>query len=352
MRRLVALVPVLLAVLSTFAAKPAEKLLKRLHMLEKRGIMFGHQDGPLYGVNWKYEEGRSDVKETCGDYPAVMGFELGGIELGRAESLDGVPFDLIRKEIIAHHERGGIITLSWHPWNPATGGNAWDVNGHPVKKILPDGELRMRFDGWLAIISAFLKSLKTNRGKDVPVIFRPWHEMSGGWFWWGKDSCTPDEYKHLFQYTIDALHDMGVKNIVTCYSPGGVDHESEENFLRFYPGDEYVDMLGIDIYQYKTTADYIAQVREALDVMQQISSKRGKLIALTETGYQNTPQADWFTSGMWEAVKNARISYVLLWRNAWDKPKENFGPAPDKATAADFRKLYAEPRCLFLKYID
>ena len=82
--------------------------------------MFGHQDDPFYGIGWQYEPNRSDVLESCGDYPAIMGFELGGIEMGDAKNLDSVPFDLMRREIIAHHQRGGIVTISWHPRNPLT----------------------------------------------------------------------------------------------------------------------------------------------------------------------------------------------------------------------------------------
>ena len=63
----------------------------------------------VYGQNWKWERGRSDVKEVCGDYPAVMGFELGGIELGHEANIDQVPFDRMRDEIIEQHLRGGCL---------------------------------------------------------------------------------------------------------------------------------------------------------------------------------------------------------------------------------------------------
>lgn len=94
--------------------------------------MLGHQDDPVYGTTWKWDEGKSDVLLTTGDYPAVMGFDLGKIELDSKENLDGVPFDRMRQEIIAQYKRGGIVTLSWHPWNPATGENAWDPKGDAV----------------------------------------------------------------------------------------------------------------------------------------------------------------------------------------------------------------------------
>ena len=114
-----------------------ELLLERLTLLKQKGYMFGHQDDTFYGLNWEWELNRSDIFETVGDYPAVMGFELGGIEKGDEKNLDDVPFERIREELIKHHERGGIVTISWHPRNPVTGGSAWDVSDHNVvKKIL------------------------------------------------------------------------------------------------------------------------------------------------------------------------------------------------------------------------
>ena len=72
-------------------------------VLQVRGYMFGHQDDPFYGLTWQWERGRSDVKEASGDYPAVMGFDLGGIEMGDEKNLDSVPFTRIREELLAHH---------------------------------------------------------------------------------------------------------------------------------------------------------------------------------------------------------------------------------------------------------
>ena len=109
----------------------------------------------MYGVTWEgtyqgdgAELGRSDVLATVGDYPAVRGFDLGGIEMGDAKNLDSVPFKRIHDELIAHYERGGIVTLSWHPRNPLTDrhhggtflqGSAWDVTDSTVVRNAPQG---------------------------------------------------------------------------------------------------------------------------------------------------------------------------------------------------------------------
>ena len=310
--------------------------------------MIGHQDDPFYGTTWKWDLNRSDVKEVCGQYPAVMGFELGQIELDSTMNLDGVPFKRMRDEIVAQHMRGGIITISWHAWNPVTGKNAWDPSGRPVKEVLCGGSQQAKMESWLAVVADFLKSLKTAGGEPIPVIFRPWHEMHGGWFWWGKDSCTPEEYQHLFRHTVKMLSAFGVDNCLYCYSPGGSPNETEESFMKFYPGDEYVDMIGVDLYSGTDRQDYINKVKNEFEVITKVAAKHGKLVCFAETGQRDTTDPQWFTQALWEAIKDVKMSYVLLWRNAWDQKTENFGPAPEKACADDFRQLFAQDRALFV----
>lgn len=89
---------------------PRERLIKNLRTIPQTGIMFGHHDDTVYGIGWEFEEGGSDVRKVCGDYPAVISFDLGEIELGGDKSLDKVPFEKMRKEIIHQYERG-----AWHP---------------------------------------------------------------------------------------------------------------------------------------------------------------------------------------------------------------------------------------------
>ena len=107
-----------------------ENLLANLKKIPSKGIMLGHHDDTVYGIGWEGEEGRSDVKSVCGDYPAVISFDLGELELGNAANLDKVPFDKIRKEIINQYQRGGMVSLSWHARNPKTGGDCLGCIGY------------------------------------------------------------------------------------------------------------------------------------------------------------------------------------------------------------------------------
>ena len=197
----------------------AQQLMERLDTLRQKGYMFGHQDDPFYGLTWAYVQDSSDVKNVCGDWPAVMGFELGGIEMGDAKNLDSVPFTRMTEEIIKHYERGGIVTISWHPRNPLTTieggglagqkfpeGTAWDISDTTVvKNVLEGGSKYELFQTWMQRVSDFLATLKTQDGVKIPIIFRPWHENTGSWFWWGEKLCTADEYKALWNMLQDKL---------------------------------------------------------------------------------------------------------------------------------------------------
>jgi mannan endo-1,4-beta-mannosidase len=340
----------------------AQQLLERLDTLQKKGIMYGHQDDPMYGLTWEYDQDSSDVKNVCGDYPAIMGFDLGGIEMGDQKNLDSVPFTRMTEEIIAHHQRGGIVTLSWHPRNPITtidgGGNAgqkfpagsaWDTTT-VVKRILPGGDAEEKFAGWMQRVSDFLATLKTADGKKVPVIFRPWHENSGSWFWWGEKLCTVDEYKALWNLLQDKLKADGFDNLVWAYSPGCQDNLTAERLLDRYPGDDRVDMIGLDGYQWVPEEKdiFIARTKQNLQVLCEVAQTHGLIPAMTETGMKNMTQTDWWSTTLLPAVQDYPISYLLTWRNY---KGEWFGPSTSKPDAPSFVEFYNSDKTLFLNDI-
>jgi mannan endo-1,4-beta-mannosidase len=342
----------------------AQLLIERLDTLVEKGIMYGHQDDPMYGLTWEYEKDSSDVKNVCGDYPAIMGFDLGGIEMGDQKNLDSVPFTRMTEEIIAHHERGGIVTLSWHPRNPVTtidgGGNAgqkfpegtaWDVSDSAVvKKILPGGEFHEKFETWMQRVSDFLATLKTADGKKIPVIFRPWHENSGSWFWWGEKLCTVEEYKALWNMLQDKLTNDGFDNLVWSYSPGCQDNLTAERLLDRYPGDDRVQMIGLDGYQWvpEEKDKFIERTKQNLAVLCEVAEAHRLIPAMTETGMKNMTQPDWWSTTLLPAVEQFPISYLLTWRNY---KEEWFGPSTSKPDAASFVEFYNSDKTLFLKDI-
>ena len=330
---------------------PAEKLMTQLEMqVEADRIMYGHQDDYMYGHSWKLEDDaveflKSDVKDVCGAYPAVFGMDLGGIELGWTHNLDKNDFDNMRAAAVAHHEKGGVVTFSWHPRNPLTGGDAWDVTSKEVvASILPGGEKHEYFMGWLSNAADFLGSLKAADGTLVPVIWRPWHEHTGSWFWWGQRLCTTEQYKALWQMTYDYMTiERGLTNLVWSYSPGAGEIRTVEDYGERYPGDEIVDMVGFDCYCNADFDGYRASMKNALDITKAFADEHGKLMAVTETGYEGVKDPSWWTQVLYPAIKDYPVSYVLVWRNACEPHMQHhfYGPHPEHDSVEDFKAFAA-----------
>lgn len=350
-----------LLMMPCFAKTPAQKLIKRLQQLEQRGYMFGHQDDPFYGTTWSrignMPDSMSAQTNVCsdtylvtGDFPAVMGFDLGGIEKGDSRNLDSVPFTMIREEIRKHHERGGVITISWHPRNPLTGGNAWDVkNNQTVRSILPNGEKHALFSEWMKRVADFLLTLNDSKGRPIPFILRPWHEYNGSWFWWGEKNCTAEDFRSLWNMFQDYVNSRGLKkNIVWSCSPNLQGNHTLSHFMERWPGDDRVDIVGEDAYQWGTVEDFVKQTTSDLDFLSDYAKKHKKLLAMTECGRQNSPYATWWTEILKPIIDKYSISYILCWRNYY---KEHFGPAPDLCTKDDFIRFYNADNTLFLNDI-
>lgn len=338
-----------------------ENLLASLKRVAAKGYMFGHQDSPMYGIGWVGDSARSDIKSVCNDYPAVMGFDLGHIELGDSVNLDGVPFSKMRQQIINQYDRGGVVTISWHLNNPLTGGTAWvkpdsitAQEKQTVASVLEDGKMHDKMIGWIDSVAVFLNSLETPYGVKVPVIFRPWHEHNGSWFWWGQDLCTAEQYKALWKMTVDRLKDQDVTNALFAYSPGAQGSADSKAYMQRYPGDELIDVLGLDMYcsaeEGDTTAlnAYSTGLDSWLSVVCAEAKKHDKAAALTETGYQGIPMDNWWTSVLAPVLDKHTISYMLVWRNSRTEPGHFFAPYPGQRSAEDFVAFYNDKRSLFL----
>lgn len=336
------------------ATKETVALYNNLKKLLSKGIMFGHQDTEAYGVNWKYQRGRSDVKDVTGDYPAVYGYELGHLEIDKPTNLDSVPFDRMKGFIRDEYNRGGVVTLSWHLNNPLTGKSAWDPATGTVASILPGGEKNDLYKSWLDKLASFVSSLKGKNGEYIPIIFRPYHELNGNWFWWGKDHCTPEEYGKLWHFTVSYLRDIkNVHNLLYAFNTDK--YSSRKEYLEKYPGDEWVDVIGFDIYQRgngaKANEQFIKDTDRMLTELERLAAEKGKIPAMTEFGYGQVPDSTWWTSTLLPALQGHRISYVLGWRNAGQKKDgiEFYVPYEGHPSADNFRKFYAHPTTLFQK---
>lgn len=344
------------SLVDTKSTKETIYLYKKLSVLVNKGILFGHQDDLAYGVNWKYEEGRSDIKDITGDYPAVYGWDMTGVEKNAANNIDGVPFDKMKQYIKEGYSRGGVITMSWHMDNPLTDKNAWDVTPKSLVSVLPGGKNHEKYKDYLDKGAIFLNSLRDESNKLIPVLFRPFHELNGTWFWWCKNNASPEEFKTLWKFTVNYLKEKGIHNLIYVYNTS--DFNSKEEYLEYYPGPEYVDILSFDKYEYGDPTknnSFIESCQKQLKILNEIAIEQNKIIAIAETGYEQIPYANWWTNTLLKAMGNYKVSYVLIWRNhGWNKDMNPphmhyYAPYKGQISEKDFVEFYKNNKILFEK---
>lgn len=359
---------------SAEVSESTRALWQQLWALDGDAFMFGHQDSLAYGVEWRgsdwqdSNEDRSDVKLSAGDYPALYGWDLGHLELNDDVNLDGVAFDAMRDWMRSAYERGGVVTISWHMTHPATGATSWDIDTGAAE-LLPGGrhheELKQALDHFVDFALSLTVTLPNGETGPMPLIFRPWHEHNGDWFWWGKGPTSEEDYQVLWRFTFEYLtQTRGLNNLLFAFSPdrSRIDMAHfETSYLYGYPGDAYVDIMGIDNYwdlghgnNKATRAESERQFVESLAGVARVAEQHGKLPAMTEGGQDTVFETDFYTDRLlkgWLSNEYTRqIRYIQVWRNAnrADENKDHFYvPYPGHASANDFVEFYEHPVTLF-----
>ncbi|WNJ21070.1 glycosyl hydrolase [Pontibacter sp. G13] len=284
-------------------------LYQRLQTFAGNQLLFGHENSTYEGIGWQDPVGttdQSDVFNAIGDFPAVYGFDF----------IDG--YGTFYEHVRRAYRRGGIITISDHMDNPATSGDSWDTGGNAVSKILTIGSNEHIIYNWYLDQAAnFFLNIK-EEGIHIPIIYRPLHENSGNWFWWGKNQCTPAEFVQLWQYTVSYLRDTkGVHNVLYAYSPSRP--STDGGYGSRYPGDDWVDILGFDYYQGSSV--FASGLIPDCQLVVNLANQKNKIAALTEFGIfggiQNTLLPDWFRTELLNPIKNDPIAKQIVWALTW-----------------------------------
>lgn len=323
-------------------------------LTESDQVLFGHQNDVSRSVSGK-ELG--DVKDVTGSVSGIFGIDslaLFGSEAGGTDAKTALENSIKYSKDAAAN--GAIVTLSAHMPNFTNAkikdnGNGTydffncdfneskDTSGDSLKKILPGGEKNDVYTAYLDTIATYAKELQKD---NIPVIFRPFHENTGSWFWWGSAN-TVESYKSLYAYTRDYLESKGVHNMLYVYSPNGP-LETEEDYMKAYPGDAYVDILAFDYYNdfntYPASADtsFFKNLDTTCSVVSSVAKKHGKLAAISETGtrvmkkdgsdnegllVKNNPVSEAKSGKNWyqevsNIAKKNDMPYYLVWANFSD----------------------------------
>jgi mannan endo-1,4-beta-mannosidase len=339
------------------ATKETAALFYNLKKLAKTKVAIGQQDA--FNSFYQDNGGDSDIKKNTGYDPAILGSDFMFITDKNNNNQADNWFYQEEKKIInaakAAYAKGIINTFCWHLREPnkedsfyATDMTA-EQRATAFKSILPGGTYHEWYKKKLDKIASVVLNLKGANGELIPIIFRPFHEFDGSWFWWGANFCTPDDYKTAYQFTVDYLKNTkGVHNILYAFSPDNT-YTTETNYLSRYPGDQYVDILGMDNYgdfdnQGQTGA---AKANSKLKIIADLAITKVKIAALTETGYQvtstKTPITNWFSTYLYSALtaNTIEVSYVMFWNNNKDA---YFVPNGTVSNASDFKNFSSKTK--------
>lgn len=350
------------------ATKETKNLYRKLKSLSSRAIIFGHQNAHMEGKSgsgWLFGGFDSDIKQLTGDDPSLAGGDLESIFCcGKHFKKD------FRNQLIAAYNRGEIITLSWHAGNFVTGKGMKDTTPI-IHQILPGKSHYHLFKSKLDTIAEFLNSLRGRNGELIPVIFRPWHEHNGNWFWWSHSIYDNNwslfgaidgrlnadaQFRALWHHTVDYLKNTkGIHNLLYAYSPNASYSGVGFNYMYRYPGDNYVDIFGVDVYPIQAGKYYqggIYGYRHQLAKVVQHAKRRGKVAAITETGTEGIRNKNFWTQDFARLLKLPslrKLAYVMLWRNSWGKDNHYYVPFKGEKSASDFLTMKSDPYFYFLK---
>ncbi|MBK8020901.1 MAG: hypothetical protein IPK19_05595 [Chloroflexi bacterium] len=182
-------------------------------------------------------------------WPALTGMDYARWDRRRAHD-----FSEPNGFLIDQWRMNSLINISWHAPNPWTGGgstdwenpnteNPWDTRD--VTELTTPGTAV--HTEWLLMLDDIAGGLQQLQQAGVVVIWRPLHEMNGGWAWWHRQE--PASYVALWRHMFDYFtHVKGLNNLLWAYSPNANTNEWDPLALYFYPGDQYVDLVGLDKY--------------------------------------------------------------------------------------------------------
>ena len=249
----------------------AEKLYNNLKALgSDSDYLFGQANARTisYSTTKNYDKDQSDCKDVAGAHPAF-------IESDFMWYYDDASFKINDVQAMKdHYADGGVIGYCWHMRDSSGDFDSTDNNISLCKDIVNDnGNSRSWFYGQIdSYVVPVLTELKDN---DIPVIIRPFHEMNGGWFWWGSQSAS--DYINLYRLYVDYLRNTkGLDNLLFAWAP------NYSFSSTYYPGDDYVDIVGLDYYEPTATG-----MTSQLNLAAAFAARKGKILALTETGYRS-----------------------------------------------------------------
>jgi mannan endo-1,4-beta-mannosidase len=289
------------------ASPEAKKLLAYLYVIKGKYIISGQ-----HNFNTQLNTYSDSAYKKTGKYPALWGSDfIWDWKTDRGQ-------DVVNEAIKKWHD-GYIVTLMWHQGRP-TDDPPFDWQQSIMGKLTdeqwdelttPGTALNNRWTAQIDVVAGYLKELQAAH---VPVLWRPYHEMNGVWFWWGNkkgENGIAKLWRMMYDRYTNYFH---LDNLLWVWGANGlrdIPFDEAYTYKDYYPGADYVDVLGADVYHF----DY-----EQSDYNELKELAHGKLMALTETGELPKPnvlsvQPEWawfmvWTNFLWSDNTPDRVKQI------------------------------------------
>jgi len=296
------------------ATPEARALLAYLYAISGKGTITGQHNFPNHGSRWS-----DGAYELTGKYPGLFGQDFGFSGGDDKDSVLSRPAMI--EEVERQYRNGVVIALTWHAVKPtedepvtfknSVQGKLTDAEWHEL--LTPGSPLNLRWCAQVDVIAGYLQQL---RDAHVPVLFRPYHEINGNWFWWtgrpGKDGSAA-LYRMIFDRFVNVHH---LDNLVWVWNVNAPSMNAGP-VENYYPGPEYADVVTMDNYGEFKLKYYNSMLTLAA----------GKPIALAEVGTLPTPAV---------LEQQPRWTYFMAWS----------GMLKSANTAEKVNATYHAPRAL------
>lgn len=269
------------------------------------------------------------VGQQCGDEPRTTATfynryvdELAD-ETGRHVGLIGADFGWSSDDnypvgtLIDHWDDGGLVTISWHADNPFVSGRVdvyWDTVENKdkinLRALLRDAEKTQVWTSYRAELDKVAGALQKLRDANVTVIWRPFHEMNGNFFWWGTNALNNKQtneadYQALWIDLYNTLRwDYGLDNLIWTYSVVPSETWYAE-VTAYYPGSDYVDLVGMDYYGDQPDFPHFEELKSL-----------GKTIVMSEMGPRDGGYGNWNMMEVVDKLKG-KAAYFMQW-HSWN----------------------------------
>jgi mannan endo-1,4-beta-mannosidase len=227
------------------ATVEARALLREIDSISGHATLTGQHNFPNHVSRWS-----DRIYDLTGKFPAVFGQDFGFSGGEDKDSVEGRPAMI--EEVKRQYRNGAVIALTWHAVRPTDDEPVTfrdSVQGHLTdfewnELLTPGTEIYSRWVEQTDVIAGYLRQLQA---AGVPVLFRPYHEMNGNWFWWGGrpgEKGSAALYRQIFDRFVNVYH---LNNLVWVWNVNSPS-ENAGSIPSYYPGPKYVDIVTMDIY--------------------------------------------------------------------------------------------------------